>query len=83
MEKHLLKYLKKKQKKFKKVEYLAQGTLYPDIIESIPFFGGPTAKIKSHHNVGGLPKKMNLKIVEPLKELFKDEVRFIRKKIKN
>ena len=56
--------------------------MYPDIIESIPFFGGPTAKIKSHHNVGGLPKKMNLKIVEPLKELFKDEVRLIGKKLK-
>ena len=59
------------------MQYLAQGTLYPDIIESIPFFGGPTAKIKSHHNVGGLPKKMNLKIIEPLKELFKDEVRIL------
>ena len=55
--------------------------MYPDIIESIPFFGGPTAKIKSHHNVGGLPKKMNLKIVEPLKELFKDEVRLLGKKL--
>ena len=67
----------KEAKKIKEVEYLAQGTLYPDIIESIPFFGGPTAKIKSHHNVGGLPKKMNLKIVEPLKDLFKDEVRLL------
>ena len=65
----------KVSKKIKNVEYLAQGTLYPDIIESIPFFAGPTAKIKSHHNVGGLPKKMNLKLVEPLKYLFKDEVR--------
>ncbi len=72
----------KEAKKIKKVEYLAQGTLYPDIIESISFFGGPTAKIKSHHNVGGLPKKMNLKIVEPLKELFKDEVRLLGKKLK-
>lgn len=72
----------KESKKINKVEYLAQGTLYPDIIESIPFFGGPTAKIKSHHNVGGLPKKMNLKIVEPLKDLFKDEVREIGKKLK-
>jgi GMP synthase (glutamine-hydrolysing) len=72
----------KESKKIKNVEYLAQGTLYPDIIESIPFFGGPTAKIKSHHNVGGLPKKMNLKIVEPLKELFKDEVRLLGKKLK-
>ncbi len=72
----------KEAKKIKEVEYLAQGTLYPDIIESIPFFGGPTAKIKSHHNVGGLPKKMNLKIVEPLKDLFKDEVRLLGAKLK-
>ena len=63
----------KAAKKISNVDYLGQGTLYPDIIESIPFFGGPTAKIKSHHNVGGLPKKMKLKIVEPLKELFKDD----------
>jgi len=72
----------KEAKKIKEVEYLAQGTLYPDIIESIPFFGGPTAKIKSHHNVGGLPKRMNLKIIEPLKELFKDEVRLLGKKLR-
>lgn len=69
-------------KKIKKVKFLAQGTLYPDIIESISFFGGPTAKIKSHHNVGGLPKKMRLKIVEPLREMFKDEVREIGRKLK-
>ncbi|MFA4987214.1 MAG: glutamine-hydrolyzing GMP synthase [Candidatus Brocadiia bacterium] len=55
--------------------FLAQGTLYPDVIESTSAFGGPTAKIKSHHNVGGLPEKMNLKLIEPLRELFKDEVR--------
>jgi len=77
-----IKVFEKEAKKIKKVEYLAQGTLYPDIIESIPFFGGPTAKIKSHHNVGGLPKKMNLNIIEPLKELFKDEVRLLGKKLK-
>ena len=69
-------------KKIKNVKFLAQGTLYPDIIESISFFGTPTSKIKSHHNVGGLPKKMKLKVIEPLKELFKDEVRFIAKEMK-
>lgn len=57
------------------VEFLAQGTLYPDVIESIPIAGNPAAVIKSHHNVGGLPKKMKLKLIEPLRELFKDEVR--------
>ncbi|MDJ1007136.1 MAG: glutamine-hydrolyzing GMP synthase [Paracoccaceae bacterium] len=57
------------------VEFLAQGTLYPDVIESVSFSGGPSATIKSHHNVGGLPEKMGLKLVEPLRELFKDEVR--------
>lgn len=65
--------------KIKGVEFLAQGTLYPDVIESISPFGGPTAVIKSHHNVGGLPKKMKLKLVEPLKYLFKDEVRLLGK----
>ena len=72
----------KEAKKIKNVKFLAQGTLYPDVIESIPFFGGPTAKIKSHHNVGGLPKKMKLKLIEPLRELFKDEVRKLGKKLK-
>ena len=79
--KTFIQVFEKEAKRIKNVDYLAQGTLYPDIIESIPFFGGPTAKIKSHHNVGGLPKKMNLKIVEPLKELFKDEVRKLGKKL--
>jgi GMP synthase (glutamine-hydrolysing) len=56
-------------------EFLAQGTLYPDVIESVSFTGGPSVTIKSHHNVGGLPERMELKLVEPLRELFKDEVR--------
>tara|TARA_B100000242_G_C42955260_1_gene442990 strand:+ start:14 stop:817 length:804 start_codon:yes stop_codon:yes gene_type:complete len=68
-------------KKIKKVKFLAQGTLYPDIIESRSSTGSKTSKIKSHHNVGGLPKKMNLKIVEPLKEFFKDEVRILGKSL--
>ncbi len=57
------------------VEFLAQGTLYPDVIESVSFTGGPSVTIKSHHNVGGLPERMHMKLVEPLRELFKDEVR--------
>jgi GMP synthase (glutamine-hydrolysing) len=65
--------------KLRGVEFLAQGTLYPDIIESRSAFGGPSAVIKSHHNVGGLPRKMKLKLIEPLKHLFKDEVRLIGK----
>ena len=62
-------------RKVKKVKFLAQGTLYPDLIESKTVTGSPSSKIKSHHNVGGLPKKMNLTLVEPLNSLFKDEVR--------
>ena len=65
--------------KISDARYLAQGTLYPDVIESMSAFGGPTAVIKSHHNVGGLPKKMTLKLVEPLRYLFKDEVRKLGK----
>jgi len=67
--------------KVKGVEFLAQGTLYPDLIESRSAFGGPSAVIKSHHNVGGLPKTMKLKLIEPLKHLFKDEVRLLGKEL--
>ncbi|EQD45220.1 bifunctional GMP synthase/glutamine amidotransferase protein, partial [mine drainage metagenome] len=62
-------------------EYLAQGTLYPDVIESVSFVGGPSVTIKSHHNVGGLPERMRLKLVEPLRELFKDEVRALGREL--
>ncbi len=62
-------------------EFLAQGTLYPDVIESVSFSGGPSVTIKSHHNVGGLPEKMGLKLIEPLRELFKDEVRVLGREL--
>ena len=68
--------------KIKNVKWLAQGTIYPDVIESISATGGPSATIKSHHNVGGLPDFMNLKVIEPLKLLFKDEVRRVGKSLK-
>jgi GMP synthase (glutamine-hydrolysing) len=61
--------------------FLAQGTLYPDVIESVSFSGGPSATIKSHHNVGGLPDRMNLRLLEPLRELFKDEVRALGREL--
>jgi GMP synthase (glutamine-hydrolysing) len=61
--------------------FLAQGTLYPDVIESVSFAGGPSVTIKSHHNVGGLPERMNLKLLEPLRELFKDEVRALGREL--
>ena len=67
--------------KLKDVKFLAQGTTYPDVIESVPIDGNPRAMIKSHHNVGGLPEKMNLKLLEPLSRLFKDEVREVGKKL--
>ena len=76
-----VKIFEKEAKKFKNVKYLAQGTLYPDIIESRSSSGSKSSKIKSHHNVGGLPKKMKLKLIEPLNELFKDEVRKLGKSL--
>ncbi|MDD5586094.1 MAG: glutamine-hydrolyzing GMP synthase [Alphaproteobacteria bacterium] len=67
--------------KIQGVEFLAQGTLYPDVIESVSFTGGPSVTIKSHHNVGGLPERMKLKLIEPLRELFKDEVRALGREL--
>lgn len=77
-----IKIFEREAKRMGNVKFLAQGTLYPDLIESRSAFGGPSATIKTHHNVGGLPKKMNLKLIEPLKYLFKDEVRRLGKELK-
>lgn len=76
-----IKVFEREAKKIRNATFLAQGTLYPDVIESRSHFGGPSATIKTHHNVGGLPEKMNLKLIEPLRELFKDEVRVVGAKL--
>jgi GMP synthase (glutamine-hydrolysing) len=76
-----VKVFEEEAKKVKGAKYLAQGTLYPDVIESVSPTGAPSRRIKSHHNVGGLPANMNLKLIEPLRELFKDEVRAIGREL--
>ena len=80
--KKFIRVFEREAKKIGKIKYLAQGTLYPDVIESISPTGGPSATIKTHHNVGGLPKRMDFKLIEPLRELFKDEVRLVGKELK-
>jgi len=79
--KTFIKVFEREAKRIGSVDFLAQGTLYPDLIESRSAFGGPSATIKTHHNVGGLPKKMRLKLIEPLKYLFKDEVRKVGREL--
>ena len=79
--KHFIDVFEAEAKKIGGAEFLAQGTLYPDVIESVSFTGGPSVTIKSHHNVGGLPARMNMKLVEPLRELFKDEVRALGREL--
>jgi GMP synthase (glutamine-hydrolysing) len=69
-------------RRHKGIKFLAQGTLYPDLIESVAAHGGPTAKIKTHHNVGGLPKDLRFRLIEPLKYVFKDEVRRIARELR-
>jgi len=77
-----IRVFEKESKKLGNVRFLAQGTLYPDWIESRSSFGGPSATIKTHHNVGGLPARMKLRLVEPFKYLFKDEVRLVGKELR-
>jgi GMP synthase (glutamine-hydrolysing) len=79
--KHFIDVFEAEARKIGGAEFLAQGTLYPDVIESVSFTGGPSVTIKSHHNVGGLPERMNMKLVEPLRELFKDEVRALGREL--
>lgn len=76
-----IRIFEKEAKKIGRIKFLAQGTLYPDVIESKSPWGGPSATIKTHHNVGGLPKRMRFQLIEPLKELFKDEVRILGKEL--
>lgn len=76
-----IRVFEREARKLGKIKFLAQGTLYPDVIESRSSFGGPSSTIKTHHNVGGLPKDMKFKLIEPLRELFKDEVRLLGKKL--
>jgi len=71
----------KRAKEIGDAKFLAQGTLYPDVIESVSAIGGPSVTIKSHHNVGGLPERMNMQLVEPLRDLFKDEVRALGREL--
>ncbi len=79
--KHFIDVFEAEAAKIGGAEFLAQGTLYPDVIESVSFTGGPSVTIKSHHNVGGLPERMHMKLVEPLRELFKDEVRALGREL--
>ena len=79
--KHFIDVFEAEARKIGGAAFLAQGTLYPDVIESVSFSGGPSVTIKSHHNVGGLPERMNMKLVEPLRELFKDEVRALGREL--
>jgi GMP synthase (glutamine-hydrolysing) len=79
--KHFIDVFEAEAKKIGGADFLAQGTLYPDVIESVSFTGGPSVTIKSHHNVGGLPERMHMKLVEPLRELFKDEVRVLGREL--
>lgn len=79
--KHFIDVFEAEARKIGGADFLAQGTLYPDVIESVSFSGGPSVTIKSHHNVGGLPERMNMKLVEPLRELFKDEVRALGREL--
>ncbi|NQS99661.1 MAG: glutamine-hydrolyzing GMP synthase, partial [Candidatus Omnitrophica bacterium] len=79
--KKFIRVFEKEARKLGRIKFLAQGTLYPDVIESKSPIGGPSATIKTHHNVGGLPKRLNFELIEPLKELFKDEVRALGKEL--